>query len=230
MVQLLVSENKEEIKMRFGYARVSGTSQDLKEQVQQLIDCGIDRENIYAEKYTGTKKERPQLNELLSQLRKDDEVFFTKVDRIGRTVKVGIEIIDEIMDEKHCKVYIKQLGNYLDKTSMLGKLNYQFLLIMAEFEHDITVQRLAEGKAYAKKVNKNYREGRPKRRLSDRYLKAIEYKLIEGHSYSETEKMTGISVATVKRIVKQYKEEVIEEKRADTLGWMDMVRKVKTGK
>lgn len=212
--------------MRFGYARVSGTSQDLQEQVQQLVDCGIDRDNIYAEKYTGTKKDRPQLNKLLSQLRKDDEVYFTKVDRIGRTVKVGIEIIDEIMDEKKCKVYIKQLGNYLDKTSMLGKLNYQFLLIMAEFEHDITVQRLAEGKEYAKKTNKNYREGRPKRRLSDRYLRAVKYKLIEGHSYRETEQMTGISVATVKRIVKQYKEEVEQGQRADKLGWKELEKEV----
>ena len=46
--------------MKFGYARVSGLSQDLELQVKQLEDQGVPRENIYAEKFTGIKEDRPE--------------------------------------------------------------------------------------------------------------------------------------------------------------------------
>lgn len=183
--------------MKFGYARVSGTRQDLAQQKDALVKQGVDPENIYAEKYTGTKKDRPQLDALMKQLRKGDEVVFTKVDRIGRTVRVGVEIVDELLD-RGVKVYIDQLGGYVNRNDQMGKMIFNFLLIMAEFEHDTIVRRLNEGKAYAKEHNPNYKEGRPKRAMTDRYKKVYEYSL--AHSIRETALTTGVSESTVKRI------------------------------
>ena len=56
--------------MKFGYARVSGLSQDLEQQKQQLKDHDVPEENIYAEKFTGTTEDRPEWQKLYKQLRK----------------------------------------------------------------------------------------------------------------------------------------------------------------
>ena len=167
--------------MKFGYARVSGLSQDLKLQVKQLEDQGVPRENIYAEKFTGTK-----------------------VDRIGRSVKVAVDIVDDLL-RRGVKVYVIQLGGYVNNKSATGKMMFNFLTIMAEFEHDMIVDRLATGKAYAKKNNPNYREGRPKRRITNRYRKI--YEISKEHSIRETAEITGVSESTVKRIKRQVKQE-----------------------
>lgn len=190
--------------MKFGYARVSGLSQDLAQQKEQLVKNGVDEDNIYAEKFTGTTEQRPKWQKLNKQLRKDDEVVFTKVDRIGRSVKVAVDIVNDLLD-KGVKVYIIQLNGYVNKQDAMGKILFNFLTIMAEFEHDMIVDRLAQGKAYAKAHNPNYHEGRPKRRITNRYRKI--YELSKEHSIKETAEISGVSESTVKRIRKQIRDE-----------------------
>ena len=190
--------------MKFSYARVSGLSQDLAQQKEQLVKNGVDEDNIYAEKFTGTTEQRPKWQKLNKQLRKDDEVVFTKVDRIGRSVKVAVDIVNDLLD-KGVKVYIIQLNGYVNKQDAMGKMLFNFLTIMAEFEHDMIVDRLAQGKAYAKAHNPNYHEGRPKRRITNRYRKI--YELSKEHSIKETAEISGVSESTVKRIRKQIRDE-----------------------
>jgi DNA-directed RNA polymerase specialized sigma subunit len=67
------------------------------------------------------------------------------------------------------------------------------------------VDRLAQGKAYAKAHNPNYHEGRPKRRITNRYRKI--YELSKEHSIKETAEISGVSESTVKRIRKQIRDE-----------------------
>lgn len=189
--------------MIYGYARVSGTGQDLELQMKELEQEGVPAENIYAEKFTGTTQERPKWNELYDKLQKGDTVYFTKVDRIGRTVRVAVDIVSDLLS-KGVKVYIVQLGGYVDNSTLKGKLMFNMLSVMAEFEHDLIVERLANGKAYAKKHNPNYREGRPKRRITNRYKRIYEYSLT--HSIRETALTTGVSESTVKRIKRQIRE------------------------
>lgn len=189
--------------MIYGYARVSGTGQDLELQVKELEQAGVPAENIYAEKFTGTTSNRPKWNELYNKLQKGDVVYFTKVDRIGRTVRVAVDIVNDLLD-KGIKVYIVQLGGYVNTDTPVGKIMFNFLSVMAEFEHDLIVERLANGKAYAKKHNPNYKEGRPKRRITNRYKRIYEYSLT--HSIRETALTTGVSESTVKRIKRQIRE------------------------
>ncbi len=186
--------------MKYGYARVSGTSQDLAEQISELKTQGVDTEDIYSEKFTGTKENRPAWLALSAKLRAGDEVVFTKVDRIGRSVKVAVDIVDDLL-ERGIKVYIIQLNGYVNKSNMSGKMLFNFLSVMAEFEHDMIVDRLARGKAYSKQHNPNYHEGRPRRRITDRYRRIYEYSL--EHSIRETALATNVSESTVKRIKRQ---------------------------
>lgn len=193
--------------MKFGYARVSGLSQDLAQQTDQLIKAGVPKDNIYAEKFTGTTELRPEWLKLTKQLRTDDEVVFTKVDRIGRSVKVAIDIVNDLLD-KGVKVYIIQLGGCINKQDTMGKILFNFLTIMAEFEHDMIVDRLAQGKAYSKTHNPNYHEGRPKRKILGRNKSIYIYSL--SHSIKETARDMNVSESTVKRIKRQAKLEHIQ--------------------
>ena len=190
--------------MKYGYARVSGTSQDLHEQISELKQAGIADGNIYSEKFTGTKADRPKWKELSSKLQQGDEVFFTKVDRIGRSVKVAVDIVDDLL-ARDIKVYIIQLKGYVSKSDMMGKMLFNFLTVMVEFEHDMIVDRLKRGKEYAMKHNPNFHQGRPKRRITDRYRRIYAYSL--EHSIKETALATNVSESTVKRIKRQIRNE-----------------------
>lgn len=186
--------------MKYGYARVSGTSQDLNEQIGELEHAGVLRKNIYSEKFTGTKEQRPQWQLLSSKLKAGDEVVFTKVDRIGRSVKVAVDIVDSLLN-RGVKVYVIQLHGHINKTDMIGKMMFNFLTVMAEFEHDMIVDRLRRGKEYAKKHNPHFHEGRPRRCITERYKRIYDYSL--EHSIRETALATGVSESTVKRIRRQ---------------------------
>ncbi|WP_188944441.1 recombinase family protein, partial [Virgibacillus salexigens] len=70
--------------MLFGYARVSTKDQNLHMQFDALKNYGVKEENIFSEKITGTKKDRPNFTEMLKYLREGDTVVVYKLDRIGR--------------------------------------------------------------------------------------------------------------------------------------------------
>jgi len=189
---------------KVGYARVSTQSQDLKSQVEQLKESGA--EVIFSEKFTGTKTDRPQFNAMIEQLNTGDELIITKLDRLARNTKEALTIIDNLL-EKDVSISVLNIGK-LENTSV-GRMIYTILLSVAEMERDMIISRTAEGKAYAKKHNANFKEGRPERKLTPQYIHAV--KLLEGHTYKEVEKMTGISKSTLQRIKRQYKAEQKEQ-------------------
>ena len=192
----------------YGYARVSTTAQDLKVQKQSIIDAGINEKNIYSDKWTGTTTDRPNFNNLMNKLNSGDTITITKLDRLARNTREALLIIEELL-ERDININVINMGKIENTT--IGRLIYTVLLSVAEMERDMIIERTQEGKAYAKKNNPNFKEGRPKRQLSDRYLKAIE--IMQTNSIAETSLITGISTATLKRIRKQYKEEVADGKR-----------------
>ena len=131
--------------MKYGYARVSTLHQDLEAQLQALEKEGCDK--IYSEKFTGTKTDRPKFQELLKQLKKDDTLVVTKLDRFARTTKEGIEIVKELFD-RGVKVHVLNMG--LIEDTPTGRLILSVMLAFAEFERDMIVERTQEGKAIAK--------------------------------------------------------------------------------
>ena len=188
---------------KYGYARVSTAGQDLQTQIETLTQQGCKQENIYAEKFTGTKtKQRKELQRLLDKLKTGDELIVTKLDRLGRKTADIIKLIDELL-KQGIVVNVLNMGRLDNSPS--GKLMTTVVLAFAEFERDMIVQRTTEGKAYARKHNKNFKEGRPRRKITDRYRKVYDYK--QTHTYKETELMSGLSRSTIQRIVKQIEED-----------------------
>ena len=194
----------------YGYARVSTIAQDLASQKEQLLQAGVTKSNIYSEKFTGTTTDRPQFKKLLETLKSGDTLVITKLDRLARNTKEALSIIEKLL-EKDININVLNVGQI--ENSAIGRLIYTVLLAVADMERDMILERTQEGKAYAKKNNPNFKEGRPKRKLSDKYLKALE--LMQTNSIAETSLITGISTATLKRIRKQYKDEVARGQRKD---------------
>jgi len=185
--------------IKYGYARVSTVSQDLEAQIQTLESEGCDK--IYSEKFTGTKADRPQFVELLSLLKKGDTLVVTKLDRFARSAEDGVNLIKELLS-KGIKVHILNMG-LVEDTSM-GRLILRMLSAIAEFDRDMIVERLAEGKAIAKQ-NPDYKEGRPK--LYNKKQIAHALQLLENHSYKQAEEKTGISKSTLIRAKREIAKE-----------------------
>lgn len=186
----------------YGYARVSTNKQELKTQLEKLerAECKV----IYKEKMTGTKRSnRVELDKMMDVLQAGDTVKITKIDRLARSIPDLRDLIKEMHKLSVTVVFIdNQLTFKPDKSDPMANLMLNMLGSFAEFERDLIVARTQEGKTYSKKHNPNYKEGRPKRKLTPRYLHAIQ--LLETQSYTEVSKNTGISKSTLQRIKKQY--------------------------
>lgn len=185
----------------YGYARVSTQSQELETQLQALENEGCTI--IYKEKFTGTKTDRPQFNELLSVLKEGDKLIVTKLDRLARNTKEGIEIIEQLF-AKGVKVHVLNVG-LLENTTM-GRFFLQTLLAVAEMERNLIVERTQEGKAIAKQ-NPNFREGRKPTYTKAQLDHAMQMK--ETHSFKQVSEITGISMSTLKREARKRKEQTI---------------------
>ena len=90
--------------MIYGYARVSTYAQakdgnSLEAQSLELRKAGA--EEIFSDAFTGTVTERPELDRLMTQMRFGDTIVVTKLDRIARNLKQGIELIDTLNDPRH---------------------------------------------------------------------------------------------------------------------------------
>lgn len=197
----------------YGYARVSTATQELEVQIQQLEKNGASV--IYQEKFTGTKTDRPELNELLGVLQEGDTLMVTKLDRIARSATQGSELVKELI-AKGIKVHILNMG-LLDNTPA-SKLIRNIFFAFAEFERDMIVERTQEGKAIAKQ-NPDYKEGRPKK--YNQYQLDEAMTLLETMSFSQVEKEmhrrnVKISMSTLKRESKKRKEGLKELNTSNT--------------
>jgi len=177
--------------MKYGYARVSTVEQNLQSQIEQLKKAGCTK--IYEEKFTGTKKERPEFQKLLKELKKGDTLVVTKLDRFARSASEGMEIIKGLFD-RGVNVHVLNMG--LIEDTPTGRLILNIMLAFAEFERDMIVERTQEGKAIVKQ-NPDFREGRPRKYSRKQIEHAI--KLKETHTYKQVEEMTGISKSTLIR-------------------------------
>lgn len=183
--------------MIYGYARVSTAGQDLEGQMQQLRAAGCTE--IYSEKFTGTTKDRPQFKAVLDAVQTGDTLIVTKLDRFARSAEDAIHIIKELHQNGVC-VHILNMG-MVDNTAT-GKLLLTILAGFAEFERDMIVERLSEGKAIAKQ-NADYREGRPAKYTKQQLDHAMQ--LLATNSFKQVEALTGISMSTLKRESKKRK-------------------------
>lgn len=132
--------------MILGYARVSTKDQNLDGQRDALLSVGT--EQIFADTITGTTRSRPQLDQLLKELRSGDVVVVTKYDRLARSLKGLLEIVDLIQARG---AGFRSLGEDIDTTTPAGRLIFHVFASIAQFERERIVERTKEGLEAARK-------------------------------------------------------------------------------
>ena len=177
----------------FGYARVSTTDQNLTSQIEQLTAVGCDK--IFQEKVSGVKQDRPQLAVMLDHLREGDTVVVCKLDRIARSTKHLLEIVEALEARQ---VSFKVININLDTSTPTGKLMLSVLAAIGQFEREIMLERQREGIRIAKD------EGRYKGRKAT--ARAMSNKVLELLSQGKTKQAVAdelnIGIASVYRINK----------------------------
>lgn len=133
--------------MKIGYARVSSTSQDLDLQKQALLNAGC--EKIFSESITGKHNERLELMAMFESLRAQDIVVVYKIDRIARSLKGLIEVI-ELLNSKEVDLVSLDSGDKVDTTSPMGKAFFQISGVFAELEREMINARTKDGIEKAK--------------------------------------------------------------------------------
>lgn len=134
--------------MKIGYARVSTRGQELEVQQGLLRNLGVDDVNILLDHgYTATNRNRPGLARALDRLREGDYLVVTKLDRLARSVPDAHAIAQEVTD-KGAKL---QLGSEVyDPNDPMGRLMFNMLSMIAQFERDLISARTREGMELAR--------------------------------------------------------------------------------
>lgn len=185
--------------MVVGYARVSTSEQNLDSQENLLRDNGCER--IFSDVASGVRENRSGLNEMLSYLRKGDIVIVYKTDRIFRSLKNMIDLIDKFNEKG---VLFKSISEpAFDTTSANGKFIIQIFGAVAEFERNLISERTKTGLEGARKRKKLL--GRPvgaSKESLEKYQYAKHLYDNKGMSIDKACKQAGISKTTFYRIDK----------------------------
>lgn len=179
--------------MKIGYARVSTTDQNLESQLAALKEAGCSR--IFQEKISGAKKDRPELQRLLDQLRQGDVVVVWKLDRLARSTHHLLELVERIRSADASFFSLSE--PWADTTSHAGKMIMTIFAGIAEFERDLIRERTSAGRSAAKQ--RGIRFGRPKKMNEEQKLLAKRL-LEENKSVSEIAKTFNVHKATIYRL------------------------------
>jgi DNA invertase Pin-like site-specific DNA recombinase len=180
-----------------GYARVSTKDQKLDLQLDALTKYGVDR--TFSEKMTGTKYDRPELQSMLTYLREGDTVVVWKLDRIGRSMKDLITVVQGFQDKGINFVSLKE---NIDTSSATGKLIFNIFASLAEFERDIISERTRAGLASA--ADRGRKGGHPA--IDDKTINTA-LKMYDSRDYAIPEilKVCNISKPTLYRYLNSRK-------------------------
>jgi DNA invertase Pin-like site-specific DNA recombinase len=168
-----------------GYARVSTRDQDLTGQIDALRAAGAGA--IYREKISGARADR--------LLAPGDVVLVTKLDRLGRSTRELLELIERI---GQAGAFFKSLGDPLfDTTTPTGRLLSTLLAAIAEFERELIRERTGEGRKRAKA--RGVRFGRPSV-LTPHQRTEVLARLAEGDSCADIARSYNVDRSTISRI------------------------------
>ncbi len=177
----------------------------LLAQRDALATLGVSPERIYVDHgLTGTNRERPGLREALAACRAGDTLVVTKLDRLARSLPDARSIADELTDRS---VRLSLGGSVYDPTDAVGRLLFNVLAMVAEFEADLIRQRTREGMKVAK-AKGHLRGKQPK--LSRRQEAHLVSLVRSGeHSTAEVTELFGVARSTVDRAIERERDRAL---------------------
>jgi DNA invertase Pin-like site-specific DNA recombinase len=185
--------------MLVGYARCSTDAQDLTAQRDALIALGVKPDRIYVDKgLTGANRARPGLREALAACRSGDAFVVTKLDRLARSLPDARDIVAELTQ---AGVQLNIGGSIHDPDDPVGRLLFNVLAMIAEFESDLIRMRTREGMKVAKAKGR-LRGKQPKLKpAQERHL--VELWRDGRHTSAELAELFGVARSTIYRAVQR---------------------------
>ena len=184
--------------MKVGYARISTDEQNLSLQVDALekVDCG----KIFHDQISGVKIQRPGLDEALAYLRDGDVLVVWRLDRLGRSLRHLIELVNSLEERG---VGFQSLQELIDTTTSGGKLIFHIFGALAEFERNLIRERTHAGLAAVRARGKM--GGRPK--ALDTKKTELLYRLYDEkkHSIQDICDLVGVSKTTLYSYLRERK-------------------------
>ena len=185
---------------KIGYARVSSTGQSLEIQIDKLTNFGCTELDgiIFKEKKSGLSTDnRPELKDALRHVRKGDSLVITKLDRLARSTLDLAKIAENL---KNKEVELIVLDQNIDTSTPTGKLLFNILGSIAEFENDIRRERQADG------INKAIKNGvkfGAKSKLTKAQVIDLKEKRAKGILIRDLVNEFGISKASIYRLISE---------------------------
>src|SRR5450759_2823005 len=175
-----------------GYARVSTDDQSAHLQIDALKAAGC--EKVFKETASGSLAHRPQLDKMLDHLRSGDVVVVWRLDRLGRSRKHVIALVEELADRG---VGFRSLTENIDTTTTGGKLIFHIFAALADFERELIRERTNAGLATARARGRV--GGRPPTMTADKIKIARQMYKSRDHTVEAIAKTLGVSRKTIYR-------------------------------
>lgn len=180
----------------------------MDRQLDALIAAGVKEENIFREKMTGTKANRPKLNALLDVVQEGDTVIVESLNRLGRSSSDLIALMKAFNDKG---VILKSLKENLNFSTPTGVMMSQLFTILAEYERNTIVLRVREGLASARARGRiGGRKPTPQKTID----KALQMYDLHNLTVSEICRACSISRPTLYKALRQ-REDKIELENID---------------
>lgn len=178
---------------KVGYARVSSVGQSLDVQREKLVGC----DKLFEEKRSGTTNARPQLKECLNYVRDGDQLIVTRIDRLARST-LHLCQIAETLREKGVDLVV--LDQNIDTSDATGRLLFNMLGAIGQFETEIRAERQMDGIKKAKDRGVQFGK-RPA--LTENQLIELRDKRVNGSLIKDLMAECSLSKATVYRYLSE---------------------------
>jgi len=182
--------------MKVGYARISTPKQSLENQIALLEDAGCDK--IFSDTISGYKSMKPQFEEMMKMIRRNDVVMVTGIDRLGRSTKDLALLIEEFHSRE---INLVILGYDMDTRTASGKMIFNFMAMIAENERMRNLERIKQGIEGARKRGKHI--GRPRSLDKEKIARMKQLYSEKRLSVQEICMMYGISKVTLYNYLKK---------------------------
>lgn len=177
--------------MIFGYARISTNKQNLDIQRKQLEKAGC--KQVFCDIQTGKDKNRPGFNDLMKVLRDGDALIVTKLDRLARSMRDLLQIIEEIAQKK---VFFMSLGDKVDTSTPAGRFFINIMGSLGEMERELIRERTIKALEHSRSLG---RIGGRKKTISDEKKELIKELLKAGNTYKIVSETLKINLKTLYR-------------------------------
>jgi DNA invertase Pin-like site-specific DNA recombinase len=192
--------------MRFGYARVSTDNQDTAAQVAALKAAKCDQ--IFREKASGGRWDRPELHRLLDRLRQGDVLVVWKLDRLSRSLRDVLMLMERLGE---LKAGFRSLTEAIDTTTPAGRMMMQMVGAFAEFERAMLRERTKAGIATARSEG---RVGGRKPKLTAQQQSEIVKMIWRGErTAADAARLFRVHPATISRVLARNAKPVVPKRQ-----------------